>query len=54
MNLPTYSPDFNPQEHVWKALRKHLAKVAGKYDYKEMIDRACLFLRTQKFEYKFA
>jgi hypothetical protein len=54
MLLPAYSPDFNPQERVWKALRKHLSKVVGKYDFKAMVDRACLFLHTRTFDYKFA
>ena len=51
--FPTYSPDLNPQEHVWKALRKHLDKVWGQYSFSQMIDRACFFLRTQKFNYTF-
>jgi hypothetical protein len=54
MLLPAYSPDFNPQERVWKALRKHLSKVVGKYDFRAMVDRACLFLNTHTFDYKFA
>src|SRR3989338_2031298 len=53
MRFPTYSPDLNPQEHVWKALRKHLDKVWGQYSFSQMVDRACLFLRTNKFNYKF-
>lgn len=51
--FPTYSPDLNPQEHVWKALRKHLSKVEGMYTFSEKVDRACRFLLTQKFDYKF-
>lgn len=53
MRLPAYSPHLNPQEHVWKALRKHLAKVAGQYRFQEMIDRACRFLRTETFDFSF-
>lgn len=53
MRLPAYSPHLNPQEHVWKALRKDLAKVAGQYRFKEMIDRACRFLRTETFDFSF-
>ena len=45
--------NLNPQEHVWKALRKHLAKVAGQYTFKETIDRACRFLRTETFDFAF-
>lgn len=51
--FPTYSPDLNPQEHVWKALRKHLNQVWGQYSFSQMVDRACFFLKTQKFDYKF-
>lgn len=53
MRLPAYSPQLNPQEHVWKALRKHLAKVTGQYKFQEMIDRACRFLRTETFDFSF-
>ena len=51
--FPTYSPDLNPQEHVWKALRANLNKVKGKYTFSRTVDRACRFLLTQKFDYKF-
>lgn len=54
LRLPTYSPDLNPQEHVWRALRKHLSRVEGKYTFGQTIDRACRFLLTQKFNYQFA
>lgn len=53
MSFPTYSPNLNPQEKVWKALRKDLAEVAGKYNWRDMVDRACRFLKTQTFDYKF-
>jgi len=51
--LPTYSPDLNPQEWVWKALRKFLAKVEGVYNFEETINRACRYLLTEKFDYQF-
>jgi hypothetical protein len=51
--FPTYSPNLNPQERVWKALRKHLAKVEGKYNFRDTVDRACRFLLTTRFNYKF-
>lgn len=51
--FPTYSPDLNPQEHVWKALRANLNKVKGKYTFSQTVDRACRFLLTKKFDYKF-
>lgn len=51
--FPTYSPDLNPQEKVWKVLRAYLSKVEGKYSFSELLDRACRFLLTKKFNYSF-
>lgn len=53
LRFPTYSPDLNPQEHIWKALRKHLDRTWGQYSFSQMVDRACFFLKTNKFDYKF-
>lgn len=53
MRFPTYAPETNPQEHIWKALRANLAKVAGKYTFEEILNRACRFLSTNTFEYQF-
>lgn len=51
--FPTYSPNLNPQEKVWKALRKFLSDVRDKYSFRELTDRACRFLLTKVFDYKF-
>lgn len=51
--FPTYSPDLNPQEKVWKALRAYLSKVQGIYSFTEQLDRASRFLLTKTFNYKF-
>lgn len=51
--FPTYSPNLNPQEKVWKALRKFLSDVRDKYSFKQLTDRACRFLLTKVFDYKF-
>ena len=51
--FPPYCPDLNPQEHVWKALRAELATIVHRVTYTELIDRACLFLNTQTFNYDF-
>src|ERR1700690_1441481 len=51
LNFPPYSPDLNPQEWVWKALRKHLSKVSHTLTFKQTVDAACRFLNTQKFQY---
>lgn len=53
MNFPPYSPDINPQEHVWKRMRKDLSEIIHQYEFKEVTDRACRFLNTEKFDYKF-
>lgn len=51
--FPTYSPDLNPQEHVWKALRADLSKVEGVCTFCQTVDRACRFLSTTTFDYSF-
>lgn len=53
MRFPAYSPNLNPEEKVWKALRKYLSKVAGVYSWQETVDRACRFLLTQTFDFAF-
>ena len=53
MLLPPYSPELNPQEQVWKALRKYLYKVAGEYTFDQTINRACRFLLTHRFNFNF-
>lgn len=53
LNFPPYSPELNPQERVWKALRKHLSTKVGLYTFKETIDQACHFLLTGEFDYRF-
>lgn len=50
--FPTYSPNLNPQEKVWKALRAYLAQVQGIYSFSEQLDRASRFLLTRKFHYQ--
>jgi len=52
LRFPAYSPDLNPQEKVWKALRKDLSRVVHQYTFQEVIDRACRFLLTGRFDYK--
>jgi transposase len=50
--LPPYSPDLNQQENVWKALRKDLSEIANHYTFREVVDRACRFLLTKRFDFK--
>jgi len=51
--FPPYCPDLNPQEHVWKALRSELSKIIHQVTYKQLIDKACFFLKTSTFNYDF-
>lgn len=51
--FPTYSPELNPQEKVWKALRKELSSVIHLKTFTELVDRACRILLTKKFDYEF-
>ncbi len=53
MNFPPYTPELNPQEHVWKALKKHLFEslVRDKFDITAQKTKS--FLKNRKFHYKF-
>lgn len=51
--FPPYCPDLNPQEHVWKALRKELSTIVHAVSYEQLIDRACRFLLSHRFDYDF-
>lgn len=53
INFPPYSPDLNPQEHVWKEMRRDIAKIIHSYTFDEVVDRACVFLHKNKFNYRF-
>lgn len=52
MNFPTYCPELNPQEHVWRAMKQHLASLktySMKFD--EIVAAAEKFLkRTFRYE----
>lgn len=52
MNFPPYSPDLNPQEHVWKKLRQYLSTASETHTFSEIVDKACFFLNTNCFKYK--
>lgn len=51
MNFPVYSPNLNPQEHVWKLLKAELSHYIHEYSWKEIKDHACFFLNTHIFNY---
>ena len=53
INTPPYSPELNPQEHVWKALKQYLSKrKTHEHVFKEVIQMSRRFLRN-RFQYKF-
>ena len=53
MNFPTYCPELNPQEHVWKAMKKRLASLkTHSMQFSEVITEAKKFLQKEIFHYK--
>jgi len=54
VNFPPYSPECNPQEKVWRALKKHLAKLRlHECSFDEVVIEIKSFLKINKFDYKF-
>ena len=51
-NFPPYSPEFNPIEHVWKELKKHINYLRGTSTLDEIMTAAGEFLKNTKFYYK--
>jgi transposase len=51
-NFPPYSPEFNPIEHVWKELKKHINHLRGTVTLEEIMVVAKKFLKNKKFYYK--
>lgn len=51
-NFPPYSPEFNPIEHVWKELKKHVNNLRGSATLDEIMMTATKFLKNRKFHYK--
>ena len=52
MNFPTYCPECNPQEHVWKAMKRHLATLrTSAITFQKLTDHARKFLKRQ-FKYR--
>lgn len=52
-NFPTYSPDLNPQEHVWKALRERIFNNKLITNITDAIDRATHYINNTVFKYDF-
>lgn len=53
MHFPPYSPELNPQEKVWKALRKHLFDSLVRDQFDATVLKAKQFLKSKKFCYQF-
>lgn len=53
MNFPPYSPELNPQEKVWKALKQHMTDILVRNPFDDAIKHAQAFLRNHRFHYKF-
>jgi len=48
-NFPPYSPEFNPQEHVWKALRQKITHNRLEKDFPVLIKNCLKFLNGNDF-----
>lgn len=53
INFPPYSPELNPQEHVWKAGRSQVTHNNFIANINIATDQFIEYLNTTKFEYKF-
>ena len=52
MNVPTYCPELNPQEHVWKAMKRNLAFLkTHEMQFDEITEAAQKFLK-RTFRYR--
>lgn len=48
-NFPPYSPELNPQEHVWKALRQNITHNRLEKDFSVLIKDCMKFLNKNNF-----
>ena len=48
-NFPPYYPEFNPQEHVWKALRQKITHNRLEKDFPVLIKNCLKFLNGNDF-----
>lgn len=49
LNLPPYSPEFNPQEQVWKALRQNITHNRLVKDFPVLVKECLIFLNNTSF-----
>jgi len=52
-NFPTYAPELNPQEHVWKEVRSKVINNKLITDIDKAIGEAIDFIELELFKYKF-
>ena len=50
MNFPPYTPEFNPQEHVWKALRQNVTHNRFEPNFKIMVKDSLRYLNRTNFQ----
>lgn len=48
-NFPPYAPEFNPQEHIWKALRQNITHNRLEKDFAVLIKDCLKFLKKTDF-----
>mgnify|MGYP006299720377 CR=1 FL=1 len=51
--FPTATPDLNPQEHVWKAVRSAISHNHNETQLSHLAERFAEHLKTTTFEYSF-
>lgn len=50
MNFPTYTPEFNPQEQIWKALRQNVTHNRFEKDFDVLIKDCLKYLNRANFK----
>lgn len=50
MNFPPYAPDLNPQEQIWKALRRNITHNRFEKDFDVLIKDCLRYLNRANFE----
>jgi len=48
-NFPPYTPEFNPQEHVWKNLRQHITHNRMEKDFSVLVKDCMKYLNRNNF-----
>jgi transposase len=50
MNFPPYTPEFNPQEQIWKALRQNVTHNRFEKDFDVLIKECLRYLNRSNFK----